>query len=68
MASEYLKWKYQDVKPDAPVVLTKKEERQNWWHYHKWHVALCIGGVLFAVWFIARLLGFGQVQPDYQAA
>ena len=68
MASEYLKWKYRDVQPDAPVELTKEEQRQNWWHYHKWHVALCVGGVLLAVYLIAQALGIGQIRPDYQAA
>lgn len=68
MASEYLQWKYRDVKPDEPVALTQKEQRQNWWYYHKWHAALCVGGVLLAVWLIARALGIGQVRPDYQAA
>ena len=38
MASEYLKKKYQDVKPDAPVELTPAEKRRNWWYYNKWYV------------------------------
>ena len=46
MASEYLKWKYRDVKPDAPLVLTPKEKRANWWHYHKWTL---LSGVVVAV-------------------
>ena len=66
MASEYLKWKYQDVQPDAPVERTKKQRRQNWWHYHKWHVGI---GVLAAA--IAGNLAWHiltQVHPDYQIA
>lgn len=66
MASEYLKWKYRDVQPDAPVERTKKQRRQNWWHYHKWHVGI---GVLAAA--IAGNLAWHiltQVHPDYQIA
>lgn len=66
MASEYLKWKYRDVQPDVPAELTKKQRRQNWWHYHKWYVligaaVLCIAGSL--VWHAVT-----QVYPDYQIA
>lgn len=66
MASEYLKWKYRDVQPDAPVELTKKQRRRNWWHYHKWHVGIGVIAVLIAgnlVWHAAT-----QVHPDYQIA
>ena len=69
MASEYLKWKYRDVKPDEkPAPLTGREKRANWWHYHKWHVAaalvlaLALGDILWHV------LGIGLVEPDYQVA
>lgn len=66
MASEYLKWKYKDARPDRPVERTKKQRRQTWWHYHKWHVilgsaAVCIVGNL--VW-----QAVSQVHPDYQIA
>ena len=69
VASEYLKWKYRDVQHDAPPpALTAKERRENWWHYHKWHViigtllllALCDIGL--------HVLGFGRETPDYQFA
>jgi len=66
MASEYLKWKYRDVQPDKPVELTKKQRRQNWWHYHKWHVGLGAAAVLIVaslVWNVAT-----RVFPDYQIA
>lgn len=68
MASEYLKWKYRDVKPEEPMVLTPAQKRSNWWHYHKWHVVLvavlllCAGDILF------HALGVGQVKPDVQVA
>lgn len=29
MASEYLKWKYRDVQPDAPVELTKNSAAET---------------------------------------
>ena len=69
MASEYLKWKYRDVKPDEkPAPLTPAEKRANWWHYNKWLVlgalvlALALGDILWHV------LGIGVVKPDYEIA
>ncbi len=68
MASEYLKWKYRDVQPDAPRELTAQERRANWWHYHKWHVgaavllALVLGDLGLNAWKTHR------DAPDYQAA
>jgi len=66
MASEYLKWKYRDVQPDKPVELTKKQRRQNWWYYHKWHVGISIAAVLIAASLVWQVLT--QVHPDYQVA
>lgn len=66
MASEYLKWKYRDVKPEKTVELTKQQRRRNWWYYHRWHVL--IGGVLVLIamdWAWSALI---QVHPDYQIA
>lgn len=68
MASQYLKWKYRDVKPDEPVTYTRKEKAANWWHYNKWYV---IGGVILLA--IAAnigyyMLGFGRVKADYYVA
>lgn len=68
MASEYLKWKYRDVKPDEVVELTPRQKRANWWYYHKWHVFLGIGLLALGVYLGARMLGVGQVRPDYQVA
>ncbi len=68
MASEYLKWKYRDVKPDEPVVLTPEQKRKNWWHYHKWHVLIGTVLVLAAANILYHVLGFGEVRPDYQIA
>lgn len=66
MASEYLKWKYRDVRPEEPVVLTKKQRRQNWWHYHKWHVLISAVVVLIAADWAWNVLT--RVTPDYQIA
>lgn len=66
MASEYLKWKYRDVKPNAPPPKRSRRERLgNWFHYHKlwivvWVVILSVVGSM--IW---NVLGIGQVRPDY---
>lgn len=66
MASEYLKQKYKDIQPDAPLVLTAAARRKNWWHYHRWQIAL--GAALLAIvggfiWDSAH-----KVLPDVQIA
>lgn len=68
MASEYLKWKYRDVQHREPVVMTPAEKRRNWWHYHKWHVAVGLTLAVVAVYLVCRALGVGQIRPDYQVA
>ncbi len=66
MASEYLKWKYRDVKPDEPPPpLTGRERVKNWLHYHIIYivaVAVVIGVAGSMVW---NALGIGKVKPDY---
>ena len=68
MASEYLKWKYRNVKPDEPVTYTGKQKAANWWHYHKgWILAgLLLAAALLDIGISA--LGIGKTQPDYQLA
>lgn len=66
MASEYLKWKYRDVRPDEPTVMTKQQRRRNWWYYHKWHVLIAAVLVLVAASWAWN--AFSQVQPDYLIA
>lgn len=69
MASEYLNWKFRDVKPDPrPAPLTPREKWNNWWHYHKWHVAAGAAVCLMAADLACNALGVGKVQPDYQIA
>lgn len=66
MASEYLKKKYRDVKPDAPVQMTAAEKRRNWWHYHRWYV-----GIVLLLLVIAGDIAWnalGRVKPDYRIA
>lgn len=66
MASEYLKQKYKDVKPDEKKVLTPEEKRKNWWDYHKWHLAagIALAAMIVSIFWSA----FSQVKPDYQLA
>lgn len=68
MASEYLKWKYRDEKPEERRALTPKEKRKNWWHYHKWHAAVGAALAGMALSLACNMLGVGQVKPDYQIA
>ena len=56
----------EDLEPESPRELTKKEKAANWWHYHWGYVAA--GAVLLAVlaWALADVLG--KETPDYQLA
>ena len=66
MASEYLKKKYRDVKPDAPLELTKTEKWKNWWHYYKWHVGSAL--VLLAITGSIMWNTLSRAEPDYKIA
>ncbi|MDE6590172.1 MAG: hypothetical protein K2K53_07505 [Oscillospiraceae bacterium] len=68
MASEYLKWKYRDVKPAEKVELTRSEKRKNWWYYHKWHVVIGVVLAGIGINILCHALGLGQIRPDYQIA
>lgn len=63
MASEYLKWKYRDVKPDEPIQYTKKELRRNWWEYNIGWVLLGIALFIGAIFVIKST--FFRTKPDY---
>jgi len=66
MASEYLKRKFQNVRPDdPPPPMSRKQRLANWFHYNKlwlavWAVILSVTGSI--IW---NALGIGQVRPDY---
>ena len=66
MASEYLKKKYKDVKPDVKRELTPAEKRKNWWYYHKWHVVTAV--VLLSILGSIVWNALHRVKPDYQIA
>lgn len=66
MASEYLKWKYRDVKPEKAVPMTAAQRRKNWWHYHKWHVLIAAAALLISADWAWNILS--RVHPDYQVA
>lgn len=69
MASEYLKWKYRDVKPDPPPrELTKKEKFLNFLDYYKWWLVVGAIGLLLLGNLIWSVLGIGEVRPDYSFA
>lgn len=68
MASEYLLSKYKDIQPREPYQPTWEERRRNWFHYHKWHLLVGVGGLAFLVYFLWTVLGIGVVKPDVQAA
>ena len=66
MASEYYKKKFQDVKPDEPYVMTKKEKVATWWMYHWHHVAIAIASALFVCVVLQNFVF--RVRPDYKVA
>lgn len=68
MASEYLKQKYKDVKPDEKVELTAKQKRENWWYYHKVPIAVGVVIALLAANLIWDVTGLGKTKPDVQVA
>lgn len=67
MASEYLRWKYRDVKPDEPPPpLTGWAWWANWLHYNKLWIA--VAAVL--VWILGGIVwnALNRVSPDYRFA
>ncbi len=69
MASEYLKWKYRDVKPDGPPPpRSRKEKIANWFYYYKWWIVAWAVLLYILVSIVCSALGIGQVKPDYRFA
>lgn len=66
MASEYYKKKFQDIKPDAPIELTKMEKWQNWWNYHWLHVLVAIGAIAFVCVVLSEWVF--KTRPDFKVA
>jgi len=66
MASEYYKKKFQDIKPDAPLELTKKERWNNWWNYHWLHVLIAVGVTIFLCVLVHEWVF--KAKPDYKIA
>lgn len=58
--------KPEDIKPDEPRQLTKKEKAANWWYYHRLHVGIAAVVLALLVWLAADILG--RTMPDYQLA
>lgn len=66
MASEYLKWKYRDVKPDEPPPpLTRKQKLANWFYYYKWWIVVCVVLLSIVGSIVWSALGIGKTKPDY---
>lgn len=53
----------EDLVQEPPRVLTPKERRANWWHYHWYYVALILAALLAAGWYTWQNLT--AVRPDY---
>ena len=53
----------EDLVQEPPRVLTPKERRANWWHYHWYYVALIPAALLAAGWYAWQNLT--AVRPDY---
>lgn len=47
---------------------TRKEKINNWFHYHKWHLAAGAAGIVLLASIVCTTLGIGRVDPDYQFA
>lgn len=66
MSSEYYRKKFQDIKPDKPIELTRKEKFQNWWVYHWHHVLIAIGASVLVIVLLMEFVF--KTRPDYKVA
>lgn len=53
----------EDLVQEPPRVLTPRERRANWWHYHWYYLALILVALLAAGWYTYQNLT--AVQPDH---
>ena len=58
--------KPEDLEPDKPRELTRKEKLANWWWYHRVHVGIGAAVLAVVIWLAVDF--FGRVLPDYQIA
>ena len=58
--------KPEDLEPDKPRELTRKEKLANWWWYHRLHVGIGAAVLAVVIWLAVDF--FGRVLPDYQIA
>lgn len=64
MASARYDYLKKDIPPpEPPKEYTKKEKRQNFWHYYKWHFV--VGFAILAIVFSFIYSIATKVQPDY---
>ena len=56
--------KPEDLKPDEPRQLTRKEKLANWWYYHRLHVGIGAAVLVILIWLAADMLN--RTLPDYQ--
>ncbi len=66
MASEYYKKKFQDIEPEKPYEMTKREKWNNWWTYHWVTVLVVFLIVAFFVFLAAEFIT--RERPDYKIA
>ena len=58
--------KPEDLKPDEPRQLTRKEKLANWWYYHRLHAGIGAAVLAILIWLAADMLN--RTLPDYQIA
>lgn len=66
MASEYYRKKFQNLEPEKPYEMTKKEKWKNWWYYHWLTVLVVTLIVAFVCFFVAEFVF--RERPDYKLA
>lgn len=54
----------EDLEQKTPAALSRKQKRENFWYYHKWHVLLGLLGILLAFMLVYSLSTV--TSPDYQ--
>lgn len=47
-------------------ITTKKQKRENFWFYHKWHIVICVVCAALVALFLYDM--FRQENPDYEIA